>query len=565
MLKKITAVLTAVAFFIFSVSCVSHYTKQENIETASSSKKQRMKIVGVQTIAGEYFEFSPKMPAAISGGTISGKAIVEKVLEINKSDIEKHQKKSPMKYSDIIRIKDGTTYEVHSYNETRFIIIITKLYEWTSIPLNRAELVWVQKSRVGVGNIVLAIIVFAAVAAIIDAMAASGSRSMGSSCPFVYSFDGNTYTFDAEPYGGAICQGLERTEWCTLEHIKETSGQYKIRLSNELEETQHTNQVALLVVDHPKNASVFPDISGKIHTIADPVTPDKVFDSLGNDLMPYFAKKDRIFWTTRFEDKNPDRKEDLRDELILEFPKPRGAKTAKLLVNAGTTQWGSHVIKRYLDLYGNTVHDWYNSVKKQGPDYYRFVNMHLKDELYALNIRVQTEKGWVMKGFMRGGGPLIFKDKVYPLDISDVPGDVLKIKLTPPANFWMINHLAVDYSPDFPVDIKQIELTSASDNSGRDVRSILASDDNDYYVMPHTGDQAELIFEPPPHKPGMQRSVILKIKGYYDIHLEAKGKPQLALIERLQKEPGFVVQHAFKEYLKWKNEVMTTYISQCDR
>jgi hypothetical protein len=54
----------------------------------------------------------------------------------------------------------------------------------------------------------------------------------------------------------------------------------------------------------------------------------------------------------------------------------------------------------------------------------------------------------------------------------------------------------------------------------------------------------------------MERSVILKASGYYDIHLEAKGKPQTDILEKMFFEPGFTIQYAFKEYLKWKKEAM---------
>lgn len=566
MKRKITSVLTLVAFLVFTMSCVYHRIEKIDARAASYSEKKNMKIVGVQTIEQKYFDFSEDDPATFSGVTIEGKTIKNTELEINRSEIENLLKSRRGKSTEI-KTKDGKTYEVHSYRETEDKIIVTKMYEWISIPFSQVELVWVRETKAGagqyiLGGVVLGALVFAIIAAVPSISGPPRKTSTTECCPFVYSFDGDTYMFDAEPYGGAICQGLERTEWCPLENLQETDGQYKILITNELNETQYTNEVALLVVDHPKDTDVVPDISGKVHTIYQPVVPDKAFDSKGNDLMPFFIKNDRVFWTTRIKGRDPDKKEDLRDELILEFPKPQDANTAKLLVNACTTIWGSQVVKQYLDLYGDTVHDWYNNVKDPGPTYYQFVNMHLKDELYALNIRVQTKKGWMSKGLIRGGGPLISEDRVYTLDLTDVPGDVLKIKLTPPANFWMINHLAVDYSDDLAVNVKEIKPARAFDNNGRDIRKAIVSDDSDYHVMPSIGDQAELIFEALPQVQGMQRSLILKIKGYYDIHLDAKGKPQLAMIDRLQKEPGFVVQHAFKEYLKWKDEVMKKYFSQ---
>jgi hypothetical protein len=320
--------------------------------------------------------------------------------------------------------------------------------------------------------------------------------------------------------------------------------------------------VGLLVVDHPLHTAVFPDISGEIHTIAHPLIPIKAYDSKGTDLMPFLSKNDRVYRTTQIEGKNPSRKGDLKDELILEFPKPQYAKKARLVVSFCSTHWGSQVVKQYLDLYGSAIHGWYDSIKSLGPAYYQFLNMSLKDELYGLNIRVQTERGWMSKGIIRSSGPRISTDIVFPLDLTDVSGDVLKIKLTPPASFWKINYLAVDYSDDLPVGLKEIKPTSADYNSNENIQKVLAFDDDIYLMIPNVGDYAELVFEAPPYAQGMQRSLILKVKGYYDVHLDAKGEPQLAMIERLQKEPGFALQYAFKEYLMWRGELMKKYFSR---
>jgi len=370
----------------------------------------------------------------------------------------------------------------------------------------------------------------------------------------IYSFDGERYIFDAEPYGGAICQALKRTEWCGLEHLREVNDQYKIMITNEVNETQYTDELKLVVVDHPEGVRVVPDISGQIQTVSQPIIPMQAFDGKGRDLMPYISKNDWIFWQTRIEERNPDRKEDLRDELIFEFPKQRRAKKVKVLVNACNSLWGSQILKRYLDLYGNKVNEWYNEVNSLGPAYFKMINLNVREELYSLKIRVETGDGWESKGLMIGGGPFVSEDKIYTLDISDVPGDTLKIKLTPPATFWMINYLAVDYTEDLPVEVKEIEAIKAIDYKGQDVREILAKNDNNYLIMPNIGDRAELIFESPPRVDGMDRSVILKASGYYDIHLEAKGEPQTGIAEKFFTEPGFVVQYAFKEYLKWKEE-----------
>lgn len=507
MSKKFVTLFTLVAFIIFSLSCTVYKTERVSTATVVSWEEKEFKILGVVKISGEYIVFNEERPGRILENSIVGTV--------------------------------GTVS--------------------ISIPLSEIKLVWVKRKRVHGGRTAFAVIGGTLVVGLGALLIILATKE---SCPFIYSYDGEKFVFDAEPYGGAICQGLKRTEWCGLEHLKEVNGQYRIMVTNEVNETQYTDELKLVVVDHPKGVKVTPDISGRIRTVSQPVIPILAYDNKGKDLMPFISKNDRVFWVSRDEEKNPKKKEDLRDELIFGFPKPKGAKKAKLIVNACNTLWGSQSLKQYLDLYGNKVGEWYEEVKNRGPAFFKMKNLHFREELYSLQVRVNTEEGWKSKGIIIGGGPFISEDKIYSLDISDVPGDTLKIKLAPPAAFWMINYLAIDYSEDLLVQIKEIEAREAIDHKGQDVREILAKNDNKYMIMPDKEDFADLIFESPPKSDGMNRTVILKASGYYDIHLEGKGEPRLQIIDKLHSEPGFVVQYAFKEYLKWKKEIMAKIVQK---
>jgi hypothetical protein len=142
------------------------------------------------------------------------------------------------------------------------------------------------------------------------------------------------------------------------------------------------------------------------------------------------------------------------------------------------------------------------------------------------------------------------------LKIDDVIGDSLKIKISPPANFWMINYLAVDYSENRAVEISEITAIAALDEAGRDVADLLAETDNLYHVMPEIGNSLELIFPAPDSSQNLGRTLILKASGYYDIHLEAKGEPKWAIIDRYFNQEGYAVQYAFREFLHWREETI---------
>jgi len=370
------------------------------------------------------------------------------------------------------------------------------------------------------------------------------------SCPFIYSFDGREYVFDAEPYGGAICRGLKRTDWCELEHLAPVDNRYRLLVSNELDEIEKIDELKLLVVDHAAGVKVAVEPAGKIRTFARPVPPRSAVDDQGRDLSALLAVDDGLSWRPAYEDKAIKGSADLKGELVLEFAKPREAKTAKLLVHAGTTVSGSQAAEGFLKLFGRGISAWYDEVNSLGPAYYQVMSWYMRDELYLLHIRVETGRDWEERGLIYGGGPFMTENKAYTLDVHDVPGDVLRIKLTPPLNFWMFDFLAVDYSEDAPVSAVEMAPVQALDRAGRDFREDLALNDNRYLVMPRTRDSAELVFAAPPQAPGTVRTVFVKASGYYDIHLEGKGEPQTALIEKIFNVPGTALQNTYEAYLR---------------
>ncbi len=85
------------------------------------------------------------------------------------------------------------------------------------------ERVWVSWRNFDGGRTALAVVgISAGVFLGIVAIAAATKES----CPFIYSWDGERWVFDAEPYGGATTRGLERDDFSELENLVAVNGEY---------------------------------------------------------------------------------------------------------------------------------------------------------------------------------------------------------------------------------------------------------------------------------------------------------------------------------------------------
>jgi len=151
-----------------------------------------------------------------------------------------------------------------------------------------------------------------------------------------------TFRFDAEPYGGAITRGLERDDYSELEHLRAENGLYRLLATNEAPETQYTNLMELQVVDHPAATRVVADEWGGFPVLAAPQRLTSARDNQGRDLLPWLATTDRVIWEAP---PVPDANGGVRQEIVLTFPKPKGATRARLVANVATGLWGWKKLK----------------------------------------------------------------------------------------------------------------------------------------------------------------------------------------------------------------------------
>lgn len=371
------------------------------------------------------------------------------------------------------------------------------------------------------------------------------------SCPFIYSWDGTRYVFDAEPYGGAITRGLERDDDTVLEHLRADQGLYRLLLTNEVDETQVTNVVSLRVVDHAPGLRIVPGGDGSLHTVGASLPPISARAADGRDLTRWLAATDeRIFEPEPAVGPSGE----TRDEIVLTFPKPPGARRAKLVVNAGTALFGSLMIKESLRLRGRELTGWYEEMDRNPDAAPTLHRQLLREELWALKLDVAEPTGWETRGTLIGTGPLIVKDRVVPLDVSRVTGDQLRIRVRPPRGYWALNSFAVDYSGDEPVVVTEVPLLKARDERGRDRRPALVAADDAYDEMPVGGDdRIFLSFRVPEPKEGLSRTVVLHARGWYRLDLAAEGEPDREAIRRFETEPGFGVRFAAERHARWRS------------
>jgi len=468
-------------------------TKTVRVDPSAVKEPGKEKIVGVTTADGQDVRFDP------SGATVRGDTLMASV--------------------------NGAPYQ---------------------ITLDRVQRFWVERKETSKAR-TIGLVAGITAGVIVTGLALAVAFKQ--SCPFIYSWNGSEFVFDAEPYGGAITRGLERDDYSELENLRAENGLYRLMVTNEVPETQYTNLMELHVVDHPAATRVVADEWGGFHVLGAPQRPASARDNQGRDLLSWLATTDRAVWEAP---PVPDANGGVRQEIILTFPKPKGATRARLAANVATGLWGSSMIKEMLVLRGRDLESWYATVDRDRTQSAALFAWILREELFALKLEVEEPDGWNHRGTLPGGGPFIAEDRVVALDVSRATGDQLRIRIRPPVGFWALNSFAVDYGLDQPPIVEKVSPIKAWDDGNRDLLADLLKTDEAYYAMPKVGDHAWVNFPAPAPRPGMQRTIFLHSRGYYRLHLTGSGNPDLATLEQFGNVTDAAARFAIKRYNEWR-------------
>jgi Tfp pilus assembly protein PilF len=171
-------------------------------------------------------------------------------------------------------------------------------------------------------------------------------QQLKGSCPFLYAFDGERWSFVTDALGrspvGLLYDGVHQApadtrEWLVVpgSRLRPAGGLLRLDFTEELWETAYLDLAELRAVDHPAGVEIVPDEKmvpppfppKTLYTVSRPLTP-RAIDGGGRDRTAEIAAEDGVylggFAPTRYQGIVE------RHELVLELPRARAAKRIML-------------------------------------------------------------------------------------------------------------------------------------------------------------------------------------------------------------------------------------------
>ncbi len=181
-----------------------------------------------------------------------------------------------------------------------------------------------------------------------------------SSCPFLFTWDGSKYSFVTDFLGAGFIGILtgpntyykpDPDEFLKVDRglLRPKDGEYRIKLTEQLEEVDYLDQVKLVVVDHPIGVDVYPNEmfrmsppfpEAKTIAVANSHPPVSAIDDNGNDILPLISAIDRRY--PKGFPIYPYMGYALRHSITLDLGDLSGTDSIVLLLNGWVRYWNSN-------------------------------------------------------------------------------------------------------------------------------------------------------------------------------------------------------------------------------
>ena len=353
-----------------------------------------------------------------------------------------------------------------------------------------------------------------------------------SSCPFVSADDGNSFSIQGEIYGGAIYPQLAKHDYLPLKLAPTADGAYHIKISNELKEIQYTDMAELWVIEHQPKTKVLAGTNGELYSISDPQAPIEASLRYHNDALKNIAEANDLHMQY-FDDSAS--KNGVND-LMVTFHKPEQAKQAKLLLTLKNSYFLDYLYGELAKGFGKYYASY---IKKQHKKTAAELLKWVSEQKIPLEISIKTADGWKKVQELNTIGPLATREVVIPIDLSGITSKELQLRLSSGFMFWEIDAMAIDYSSNTDFAVEKLSLAQATDEKGKDIRSLINSEDGQYLAQPEIGNVATLEYKAGKKKEGMAYSYVFHTKGYYQHIRNFTGKADIKFLKQFTKPNAF--------------------------
>jgi hypothetical protein len=306
-------------------------------------------------------------------------------------------------------------------------------------------------------------------------------RTGGSSCPYVYAWDGEGYALQGEAFGTSFGKALEAGTTCLLPAAAARHGTLLLRLTNERPETHYVNRVGLLAFEAPAGSAVLLDNQNRAWPVTNPRPPIRS--------SPELSRKGGTSRTP--EPGGSTQGAPYRDRFDLTFAHPKGAATASVIVHAVNTDLVYSTYELVFEYLGDQSLSFLDQVENDPQ-----LIATLKDWIgeCSLHMEIRRNGQWASAGTIAPEASVARFSRIVRIDDAGVAGDSIQVRLSSLADGWKIDAVEIDWTPVAPLEAHSLAMRSAVHSDGSSVAAPVGKADAGYAtILP--GERIDLSFD----------------------------------------------------------------------
>ena len=305
-----------------------------------------------------------------------------------------------------------------------------------------------------------------------------GSGGGGESCPYVYSWNGERYVLEAEPFGVAVAKSLELTTVHLLPSARAQNGTVRLRLSNERPETHYVNALELYAIDLGTAPAAVLDVQGRAWPLRHPEGPVVATDRSGHDIHADIVSADGRMWECDPATLTPG--SGYEDVLYLAFTRKSGAREGSLLLSGINTSLSTAAFGTMCRIAGKQAAELVHALDTD-PAFIKSLRSYVDDA--SLRASVWNGREWQDVGFFRPEATALTFTRALRVPLPESAGDTVRVRLRSMADVWKLDRLAMDWTEASELPKKRLELIQAKGPKGEDVRELLRAADRRYAIL----------------------------------------------------------------------------------
>jgi hypothetical protein len=331
-----------------------------------------------------------------------------------------------------------------------------------------------------------------------------GDMPIGYNCPQTYfETTPGQYKFIGGLFTGAVRQDLQRTDMMSLPNLT-SSDTLRIQIKGMANETQYLDFAEVRQVVHPEGTEVVGNHYGDLFIIRHLKMPNEIITGETVDRSKNLLFRDGQSYGFHIADSSD------QSNIRLKFSRKEGDKKAVLVARMKNSAWGGYITNELKRSYADplALEAGYTSTA---------INTSMK-------ISVMTKKGWKAVDHFPPAGNTAIRDLAMEIDLSEVEGKDVIVKMEAPYRFWDLDHVGLSYEIVKPADVSRLCRVSATVD-GKNFSGSIDHQDGLYLALEST-DQVDLEYiKQPSPVPGTITSYVLVAGGFY--HL----KPQNTVMQ----------------------------------